>query len=107
MTHLATLAAPQANSLSVLLELGDELVALLHHIDVLLVLVIWAIRLDDFVDTINCARDAIHGDEVAEIPEDIVSHSLRHRYCWKHSLVQEVNANTKIARHASQPHNAV
>lgn len=65
---LATLTSPQSNRLSVLLQLGDQLIALLNHIVVLLVLVVWSIRLDDFVDTVDCAWDAICGDEVGKVP---------------------------------------
>jgi hypothetical protein len=61
---LATLAASEADRLSVLLELGNELIALLDHVVVLLILVVWSVRFDDFVDSVNGARHSISGDEV-------------------------------------------
>lgn len=62
-----TLAPSHPHSLPILLQFRDELIALLHDIHILLILVIWAIRLDDLVDTIDSARNAIHGDKVAEV----------------------------------------
>lgn len=54
-THLTALTAPKTHRLSVLLELGDQRITVLHHIRVLLVLVIGAIGLDDAVDAIDSA----------------------------------------------------
>jgi hypothetical protein len=65
---LTTLAAPQPDSLTVLLQLRDELVTLLDRVCVLLVLVVWSIGLDDALDTVNGARDAVGGDELGEVP---------------------------------------
>ena len=66
--QLTTFTTPQSHSLAVLLKLGDELIALLDNVVVLLVLVVWTIGLDDFVDAVDSAWNAICGDEVAEIP---------------------------------------
>ena len=62
------LAAPQPDGLTVLLQLCDELVSLLHYVGVLLVLVVWSVRLDDALDAVDGARDAVCGDELSEVP---------------------------------------
>lgn len=68
-THqLTPLTAPKTNGLSVLLELGNQGIAMLHHIRVLLVLVVGAVRLNDAVDTVNGARNAVAGDELGKVP---------------------------------------
>lgn len=41
---------------------------MLHHVRVLLVLVVGAVRLDDSVYTIDRACNAVAGDEFGEIP---------------------------------------
>ena len=66
--QLTTFTTPQSHRLAVLLKLGDELIALLDHVVVLLVLVIWTVGLDDLVDAIDSAWNTICSDEVAEIP---------------------------------------
>lgn len=58
----------QPHGLSVLLKLRDQRIALLHHIRVLLVLVVRPIRLDDPVDSINRACDAVAGNELGQVP---------------------------------------
>jgi hypothetical protein len=55
--------SPQPDRLPVLLQLCDQPITLLNHISVLLVLVIGTIRLDDPVDTVDGAWNAICGDE--------------------------------------------
>jgi hypothetical protein len=65
---LATLAAPKSNALPILLKLGDEMIALLNHIHVLLVLVVWSVGLNHLVDAINRARHTVCGDEVGQVP---------------------------------------
>jgi hypothetical protein len=57
--------------LTVLLQLGDELVTLLDHICVLLVLVIGAVRLNNALDTVDGAWDAVCGDELGEVPDEV------------------------------------
>jgi hypothetical protein len=51
------------------LQLGDQLVALAHHVLVLLVLVVGPVRLDDAVagDAVDGAGDAAGGDELCEV----------------------------------------
>ena len=63
------LTSPQPDGLAVLLQLGDQLVALAHHVLVLLVLVVGPVRLDDAVagDAVNGAGDAAGGDELGEV----------------------------------------
>ena len=63
------LAAPQPHGLAVLLELGDELVALLDDVLVLLVLVVGPVRLDHALarHAVDCAGDATRGDEFGEV----------------------------------------
>jgi len=50
------------------LQLGDELITLLYHIRVLLVLVVWSVRLNDALDAVDGARDAVGGNELGEVP---------------------------------------
>lgn len=67
--QLTPLTTPKTNGLSVLLELGDQGIAVLHHVRVLLVLVVGAIGLNDAVDAVNGACNAVAGDEFGQIPE--------------------------------------
>jgi hypothetical protein len=67
-TCLATLASPQPHGLTVLLQLGNELITLFDHVCILLVLVVWAIRLDDALDAVDGARNAVGSDELGKIP---------------------------------------
>lgn len=67
-TRLATLTATKPDCLTVLLQLGDELITLLDHVSVLLVLVIWPVGLDDALDTVNCARNPVCCNESGQIP---------------------------------------
>lgn len=67
---LSTLTAPQSHGLTVLLKFGDELIALLDHIRILLVLVVRSIRLDNALDAVNGAGDAVGRDEASEVPGD-------------------------------------
>jgi hypothetical protein len=55
------------------LQLGDQLVALAHHVLVLLVLVVGSVGLDDTVarDAVNGAGDAAGGDELGEVADSI------------------------------------
>ena len=50
------------------MQLGDELVTLLHHIRVLLVLVVWPVRLYDALDAVDGARNAVCGNELGKVP---------------------------------------
>lgn len=52
---LAPFAPPQPHGLAVLLELGDQRIAVLDYIRVLLVLVVGAVRLDDAIDPVDRA----------------------------------------------------
>lgn len=71
---LAPFASPQPHSLAILLKLGDQGITVFHHIRVLLVLGVGSVRLDNAVDTVNCACNTVAGDELGEIPID---HSVR------------------------------
>lgn len=66
---LRSLASPESYSLTILLELSDELITLLHNVIVLLVLVVWPIRLDDaFASyTIDGTWDTFSRNEFGEI----------------------------------------
>ena len=68
-SRLCSLTSPQPHSLPVLLKFGDELIALLHYVIVLLVLIVWSIGLDDSLSgyTIDSAGDASSGDEFSKI----------------------------------------
>jgi len=63
------LASPQPHGLAVLLQFGDQLVALADDILVLLVLVVGPVRLNDATagDAVNGAGDAAGGDELGEV----------------------------------------
>lgn len=64
---LAALTTPKADSLSILLELGDQSITVLHHVGVLFVLVIRSVGLDDSVDPVDRAGNAVAGDELGQI----------------------------------------
>lgn len=68
-THLGTFAPPQPDRLAVLLQLGNQLVALLHDVRVLLVLVVRPVGLDDTLarHAVDGARDALGGDELGQV----------------------------------------
>ena len=71
------LTAPQPHRLSVFLQFRNQPVALLDHVRILLVLVVWPVRLYDFVDPVDGAGDAVCGDEfrkVSESENDGISH---------------------------------
>jgi hypothetical protein len=57
--------------LAILLQLGDELISLLDHVCVLLVLVVWSVCLNDALDAVNGAWDAVCGDELGEVPDKV------------------------------------
>jgi len=65
---LAALTAPQPDGLTVLLQLGNELVTLLDYVCVLLVLVVGSVGLDDALDAVDRAGYAVGGDESSEVP---------------------------------------
>lgn len=68
-THrLTPLTSTKTNRLSVLLELGNQGITVFHHIRVLLVLVIRAIGLNDPIDAVNRACNAVARDELGQIP---------------------------------------
>ena len=65
---LAALTAPQPDGLTVLLQIGNELVTLLDNVCVLLVLVVRSVGLDDALDAVDGAGYAVGGDESSEVP---------------------------------------
>jgi hypothetical protein len=58
------------------LQLGDELVALAHHVLVLLVLVVGPVGLDDALarDAVDRAGDAARSDELGEVAITLHTH---------------------------------
>ena len=68
-SFLRSLATPKSHGLAVLLQLSDELIALLDDVLVLLVLVIGPVSLDDTLarDAVNSARDAAGGNELSQV----------------------------------------
>ena len=65
-------AAAKPHGLAVLLQLGNELVTLPHHVLVLLVLVVGAVRLDDAAlarHAVDGAGDAAARDELGQVTE--------------------------------------
>ena len=75
LDRLRPLAPPQPHSLAVLLQLGDELVALADKVLVLLVFVVGPVGLDDAAagDAVDGARDAAGGDELGEVADGCFS----------------------------------
>ena len=69
-TSLAPFTPPQPHGLAVFLEFGDQCITMLHHVRVLLVLVVGSVRLDNPIDAVDGARDAVAGDELGQIPTD-------------------------------------
>lgn len=62
---------PQPHCLAILLKLGDELIALLDHIIVLLILIIWSVGLNDALSshTVNGAGNTFGCNKFGEITE--------------------------------------
>ena len=54
---------PQPHRLSVFLQLRNQPVALLDHVRILLVLIIWPVRFYDLVDPVDGAGYAVCSDE--------------------------------------------
>lgn len=67
--HLCPFATSQPHSLTVLLQLGNELITLADNILVLLVLVVWTVCLDDAFSSyaVDGAGDSTGGDEAGEV----------------------------------------
>lgn len=66
--QLTALAAPESHGLSVLLQLGNQCIALLYQIRILLVLVVRTVGLDDSIHTVHGAGYPLGGDEFCKIP---------------------------------------
>lgn len=64
-SHL--LSASHPHGLAILLQFCDERVSLSDKVGVLLVLIVRSVCLDDAIDAVNCARDALGCDELGEI----------------------------------------
>lgn len=75
---LRTLASPQPYSLAILLQLGDELISLLHNIRILLVLVVGSVGLDDALSrhTVNGTCNAISCNELGQITKDVSKYQV-------------------------------
>ncbi len=61
------LTPPQPHSLPILLQLSNQPVPLLDDIRILLILIVRPVRLDDLVDAVDGAGDAVCGYEFCEI----------------------------------------
>src|ERR1700761_6760234 len=85
----SSFAPPQPHSLTVLLQLGNQGVAVFHHIRILLVLVIGTSGLDCPLHPVNCATNPTTSDELGQIP------------------VQEVHADAKCLCHRRQSDHSV
>jgi hypothetical protein len=84
--------------LAILLQLCDELIALLQDVGVLLILVVRPVRLNNALNAINGAGDAVGGNEFGEIPnpgQRIISTSQK-----QDLPVEEVDSNAEIIGHA-------
>jgi hypothetical protein len=63
------LTPSQPDSLPILLQLGDQRVALLDHVGILLILVVRAIGLNDVINPVNGTGDTVGGYKFGEITE--------------------------------------
>lgn len=70
---LTALASPKSDGLSVLLQLGNQCISVFHNVRVLLVLVVGAVGLNDAVDSVNRACNAVARDILGEIAKSRVS----------------------------------
>lgn len=108
---LAPFTPPQSHGLAVFLEFSDQRITMLHHIRVLLVLVVGSVRLDNPIDAVDRARNAVAGDEFGQIPTDdqLDSFISRGGMTKKKANVpiQIVNSDTKVAGHALQSNHPV
>lgn len=107
---LAPFTPPQSHGLAVFLEFGDQGITVLHHIRVLLVLVVGSVRLDDPIDAVDRARNAVAGDELGQIPTDDQLGSFNSRGGMTERAnvpVQIVNSDTKVAGHALQSNHPI
>lgn len=67
LSNLAAFTAPKPDGLSIFLELGNQGITMFHNVGVLLVLVIRSVGLDDTIDAVNCAGNAVAGNELGQI----------------------------------------
>lgn len=72
---LTAFTATKTDSLPILLELGNQRIAVLDHIGVLLVLIIGPIGLDDAIDSVDGACNPVTRDELGEVPTKSVDNS--------------------------------
>lgn len=79
---------------------------MLHYVGVLFVLVIWPVRFNDTIDSVDGAGDSVIRNKPSKITADISSICSARIYA-NDLPIQEVHGNTKITRHAVQPHHAV
>ncbi len=63
------LTPSQPDSLPILLQLGDQCVALLDHVGILLILVVRAIGFNDVINPVNGTGDTAGGYKFGEITE--------------------------------------
>lgn len=59
--------SPQPNSLPILLQLGDQRVALLDHVGILLILIVRAVSLNDVIYAVNGTGYAVGGYKFGKI----------------------------------------
>jgi len=110
---LSPLTAPQPHSLAVLLQLSDKLIALPDYILILLVLVVWAIRLDDAaaVNAVDSTGDAARGDESSKIPISSIVNTSTKLDVMDRGIaclpVKEIHCDAKVRSHAVQADDTV
>ena len=66
--RLTPLTPPQPDCLAVFLELRYQGIPLFYQISILFILVIWPVRFDNSIDTIDGARNPVCRDELSQIP---------------------------------------
>jgi len=100
------LTPSQPDSLPILLQLGDQCVALLDHVGILLILVVRAIGLNDVINPVNGTGDTVGGYKFGEITEFQSAFKVTMRARGE-VPIKEVNRDPKGFRHAFQPYNSV
>ena len=86
MSPSSTLTPSQPDRLAVLLQLGDQLIALLDHVMILLVLVVRPVRLDDAVDSVDGASNTACCNELRQI-STIDNQHIDQRFAIAHANI--------------------
>lgn len=105
--ELTPLASPQTHCLAILLKFGDQSVSMFHHVCILLVFIIRAVRFDDSIDTVNRAGNSVVRDKPSKVTVAVSLQSPYHVAPKRNSPIQKVHRNAEIPGHAIQTHHPV